>query len=173
MSGESDADNNCSSAVAVTVAPRPSVAGASKLYWTDWGTDRIQRANLDGSGVEDLVVGGGLDGPDGLALDLAGGKMYWTDAGANKIQRASLDGANVEDLVTGLGIPYGLALDVAGGKMYWTDRQNSRIQRSELDGTEVERSGHQWPCFPWGIGPGRAGWEDVLDESRISRDPAG
>ena len=138
VSGESDADNNCSSSVAVTVAPRPSVAGASKLYWTDWGTDRIQRANLDGSGVEDLVVGGGLDGPDGLALDLAGGKMYWTDAGASKIQRANLDGGNIEDLVTGLGIPYGLALDVSDGKMYWTDRQTSRIQRASLDGSNVE-----------------------------------
>ncbi len=138
VSGESDTGNNCSSAVAVAVAPRPSATGASKLYWTDWGTDRIQRANLDGSSVENLVVGGGLDGPDGLALDVAGGKMYWADAGANKIQRASLDGSNVEDLVTGLGIPYGLALDVAGGKMYWTDRQASRIQRSDLDGANVE-----------------------------------
>ena len=138
VSGESDADNNCSGAVAVTVTSGTLTAGASKLYWTDWGTDKIQRANLDGSGIEDLVVGGGLDGPDGLALDVAGGKMYWTDAGASRIQRASLDGTNVEDLVTGLGIPYGLALDVAGGKMYWTDRQSSRIQRSDLDGTEVE-----------------------------------
>ena len=138
VSGESDTNNNCSSAVAIAVAPGASPAGASKLYWTDWGTDKIQRANLDGSGIEDLVVGGGLDGPDGLALDVAGGKMYWTDAGANKIQRAGLDGSDVEDLVTGLGIPYGLALDVSGGKMYWTDRQASRIQRSDLDGANVE-----------------------------------
>jgi hypothetical protein len=26
-----------------------------KLYWTDAGTGKIQRANLDGTGVEDLV----------------------------------------------------------------------------------------------------------------------
>ena len=138
VSGESDTGNNCSGAVAVTVAPRVSSPAASKLYWTDWGTDRIQRANLDGSGIEDVVVGGGLDGPDGLALDAAGGKMYWTDAGAKKIQRASLNGGNVEDLITGLGIPYGLALDVSGGKIYWTDRQHSRIQRASLDGSNVE-----------------------------------
>ena len=138
VSGESDTGNNCSGAVAVTVAPRVSPPTASKLYWTDWGTDRIQRANLDGSGVEDVVVGGGLDGPDGLALDAAGGKMYWTDAGASRIQRANLDGSSVENLVTGLGIPYGLALDVSGRKMYWTDRQNSTIQRASLDGTNIE-----------------------------------
>lgn len=135
---ESDTGNNCSGSVAVTVARRTSPAGALKLYWTDWGTDRIQRANLDGSGIEDLVVGGGLDGPDGLALDVSGGKMYWTDAGASRIQRANLDGSSVENLVTGLGIPYGLALDVSGRKMYWTDRQNSTIQRASLDGTNIE-----------------------------------
>ena len=26
-----------------------------KMYWRDWSTDKIQRANLDGSDVEDVV----------------------------------------------------------------------------------------------------------------------
>ena len=142
VSGESDTGNNCSAAVSVTVAsqpPPPPTTVASKLYWTDWGTDKIQRADLDGSNVEDLVSSAGLNGPDGLALDMAGGKMYWTDAGTSKIQRADLDGSNVEDLVTsGLSIPYGLALDVSAGKMYWTNRQNGKIQRADLDGSNVE-----------------------------------
>ncbi|MDE3258595.1 MAG: hypothetical protein OYM47_12230 [Gemmatimonadota bacterium] len=139
VTDESDTGNNCSAAVSITVAAvTPPASGASKLYWTDWGTDKIQRANLDGSDAEDLVVRGGLDGPDGLAVDMAGGKMYWTDAGASKIQRANLDGSNVDDLVTGLGIPYGLALDISNNKMYWTDRQTSRIQRANVDGSGVE-----------------------------------
>ncbi len=153
VSGESNTGNNCSPAVALTVAaaPPPPTPGASKLYWTDWGTDKIQRANLDGSGVEDLVSGGGLDGPDGLALDMAGGKMYWTDAGANKIQRADLNGGNVEDLVTGLGIPYGLALDVSGGKMYWTNRQTNKIQRADLNGANAEDLITSGLTFPGGL----------------------
>ncbi len=140
VSGESDTGNNCSDAVSVTVATvTPPATGTSKLYWTDWGTDKIQRADLDGSNVEDLVSGTGLNGPDGLALDVSGGKMYWTNVGTNKIQRADLDGSNVEDLVTsGLSVPYGLALDVSGGKMYWTNRQTSKIQRADLDGSNVE-----------------------------------
>ena len=40
-----------------------------KMYWTDWGTDTIRRANLDGSGVEDLVTTGLVD-PWGIALYL-------------------------------------------------------------------------------------------------------
>ncbi|RIK75032.1 hypothetical protein DCC62_14100, partial [candidate division KSB1 bacterium] len=89
----------------------------SKMYWTDPGYARIQRANLDGSVVEDIVIG--LSFPYGIALDLAAGKMYWTDVGTDKIQRANLDGSSLEDLVTGLSAPYGIALDLAAGKMYW------------------------------------------------------
>ena len=44
-------------------------------YWEDIGTGKIQRANLDGSNVEDLVTQG-LDDPDGIALNVANGKMY-------------------------------------------------------------------------------------------------
>ena len=39
---------------------------------------KIQRANLDGTGVEDLVTSG-LAAPKDIALDVAGRKVYWTD----------------------------------------------------------------------------------------------
>ena len=92
--------------------------GNGKIYWADWGDDKIQRADLDGTNVEDLVTSG-LDRPVALALDLGNGKMYWTDLGSQKIQRADLDGTNVEDLIAGgLVSPGGLTLDVGNGKMY-------------------------------------------------------
>lgn len=43
------------------------VAG-EKVYWTDSLTGKVQRANMDGSGVEDLITG--LSYPYGIALDL-------------------------------------------------------------------------------------------------------
>ena len=117
---------------------QPPDAGPSRMYWLDRGTDRIQRANLDGSNVESLVTAG-LNGPKELALDVAGGKMYWTDNGTDKIQRANLDGSQVEDLVTvGLIGPAALELDVAAGRMYWTDQRTGKIQRANLDGSGVE-----------------------------------
>ena len=138
----------------------PTVAGAPQvlvvdpdsppIYWTDLGTDKIQRANLDGSNVQDLVTSG-LRSPSGIALDIAGGKMYWTDKDTDKIQRANLDGSNIEDLVTqGLDGPDSIALDVAGGKMYWINSGSrpipegrlyvgtQKIQRANLDGSNVE-----------------------------------
>ena len=68
-----------------------------KMYWTDHGLAKIQRANLDGSNVENVVTG--LSSPEGIALDLTNSKMYWTDYGTDKVQRADLDGSGVEDLV--------------------------------------------------------------------------
>ena len=58
-----------------------------KIYWTDATLDKIQGANLDGTHVEDLVIG--LSNSQGIALDVSAGKMYWTDIGTGKIQRAN------------------------------------------------------------------------------------
>ena len=48
-----------------------------QMYWTDFGTQKIQRANLDGSGVEDLVTGLSIPvfialeiGPDVVTVDI-------------------------------------------------------------------------------------------------------
>ena len=112
------------------------------IYWTDEWTSKIQRANFDGTRVEDLVTTG-LKSPSGIALDVVEGKMYWTDQGTGKIQRANFDGTHVEDLVP-IGLlglfstPSGIALDVVEGKMYWTDQGTSKIQRANFDGTHVE-----------------------------------
>ena len=50
-----------------------SIPIADKMYWADAGTDKIQRASLDGSNVEDLVASG-LDYFNGIALDVAAGR---------------------------------------------------------------------------------------------------
>ncbi len=133
--------------VAIAAAQTPDCNGngvpdhvdiAGKIYSTDWGADRIQRADLTGTGVEGLVTAG-LSNPGGIALDVAAGKMYWTDWGTVMIQRANLDGTAVEDLViAGLSTPYGIALDPAAGKMYWTDNSAGKIQRADLDGSDIE-----------------------------------
>ena len=111
-------------------------AAQNKIYWTDYSTGKIQRANLDGSGVQDLVTG--LRNPRDIALDMSGGKMYWTDMGTGKIQRANLDGSGIQDLVTGLRNPKDIALDVVGGKMYWVQLNRRNIQRADLNGSNVE-----------------------------------
>ena len=165
-------------------APGPEVLvvdpDAPLIYWTDPGTAKIQRANLDGSHIEDLVtedlVTQGLGTLKGIALDVAGGKMYWTNWKwqANRIQRANLDGSNIEYLVTrGLEGPTRIALDVANGKMYWIDAWTAnKIQRANLDGSDVQDLVTQGLSSPRGIALDVAGgkmyWTDV-DTDKIQR----
>ena len=110
---------------------------SGQMYWTSGC--KIQRANLDGSNVEELVPSSkGIK--EGIALDIDGHKMYWTvwNATTNKIQRANLDGSDIEDIITDLQSPRGIALDIPNGKMYWTDLGAGKIQRANLNGSDVE-----------------------------------
>ena len=107
-----------------------------KLYWTD--TRIIQRSNLDGTEVEELVTWkDGASWPQDIAVDSNGKKIYWADSDTRKIQRSNLDGTKIEDLVTeGLQNPQRIALDPIAGKIYWADR--GVIRRADLDGKNVE-----------------------------------
>jgi hypothetical protein len=105
-----------------------------KMYWTDAQTQMVQRANLDGSHVQDLVVTDNGFLAD-LELDLQAGKIYWSDVVRGAIRRANLDGTEVEDVRTGLNSPYYLELDPAGGQIYFGEVENTMIHRIRMDGT--------------------------------------
>ena len=97
---------------------------AGKIYWvTDhydvgWG---LQRANLDGSDVEDAFAIN-ADEVGGLALDLPEGKIYWTAIVDNPegaghlgtVQRADLDGSDLETVTADSAVVpvSGIALDL-------------------------------------------------------------
>ena len=124
-------------------------SAAGELYWTNGGHigggKTIQRANLDGSQAEILIMT--ESSPIGLALDLVDDKLYWTEPRAGKISRASLDGFEIEPLLHSSNPRY-LALNLAAGKLYWTSgstfdrsdrtRKSGSIQRANLDGSEIE-----------------------------------
>ena len=88
-------------------------AASEKMYWTDFGTNKIQRADLDGSNVEDLVVN--LEIPGSIALDVVNDKMYWTyfsnsSPPTGKFQQANLNGSEIKDLVPDSQAPHSLSL---------------------------------------------------------------
>lgn len=72
-----------------------------KVYWADYVAHKIQRANLDGSNVEDLVDTGLLS-PWALAIDSVDRVIYWSDSERNVIQRLILDSGEVETVLSGL-----------------------------------------------------------------------
>ena len=89
-------------------------ATGSKLYWTN-ARGRIQRANLDGSGIQNVVQD--LSGLTDIVV--SNGFIYWTE-GRNSVRRVSMSGQKiVGDVAANLGTVGGLA--VGGGKVYWTE----------------------------------------------------
>lgn len=120
-----------------------------KIYWTNNQAETIQRANLDGTDVEDVVEWRRV--PQGIALDVKQGKIYSTEinftTGAGIIRRLNFDGtepqtvlkpANIDLRKTRLSYPWGIAVDPYRGKIYWTDLNPGRIHRANLNGTDAE-----------------------------------
>ena len=148
--------------------------GSDKVYWTVYWPDgevKIQRANLDGSDVETVLIPN--CNPWGISLDAASGKMYWTSCG---IWRANLDGSNAEHLVVDeVNMPIGIALDLTAGKMYWTDRGDTgtgegNIKRANLDGSDVEIIVDltHWPSgISVDTASGKMYWTSTGDRGRI------
>ena len=67
-----------------------------RIYWTS-PAGSVYRSKLDGSEREQLA--GGLDQPDGLAIDVENRKLYWVERG--KLSQSDLDGRMRETLVSG------------------------------------------------------------------------
>jgi streptogramin lyase len=114
------------------------------VYFTDQHTDvaKIQRMNLDGSSLEDIVTN---NQAVAIALDRYAEKIYFTTTDGTgddySVKRVNTDGTNVEILhVSITGTPKGIALDTRNGKVYFADNHASieKIQRMNLDGTDLE-----------------------------------
>jgi len=129
-------------------ATAQAAAGTPQIYWTDGVPGTIGRANIDGTGAIQNLIGGGSQ-PNGVAVDAA--HIYWvnilsTSTGAGTIGRANLDGTGVnQNFITGIKPMGGLAVD--GGHLYWGNKDDSRvlqdgipatIARANLDGTGVD-----------------------------------
>lgn len=70
--------------------------GANKLYWTCvlGGHWKVQRMNVDGSDIEDLITLDNTHYIAPLAIDFAAGKFYLLDREDQTIRTANLDGSN-------------------------------------------------------------------------------
>ena len=115
---------------------------AGKLYWGDREGMRVMRCNLDGSGLETLVLTG--DGDEdrkdqtrwcvGVAIDHDWNEIWWTQKGPDngnvgQLFRAPLELRPGETPSTRTDIelikdrlPEPIDLEIAGGWIYWTDR---------------------------------------------------
>ena len=123
----------------------PGAHAADRIYWSNYETNQIVWANLNGDGGGGSVdtTGATVDGPMGLAADPSRGLIYWVNWSADRgttISYAHLDGSGAGDLaITGTTIhaPHGLAIDpTAGtaGRLYWLNHDADAISWADLDG---------------------------------------
>ncbi len=140
---------------------------AGKVYWTDVDTFAIRRANLDGSGQED-VIASGLAFPSALRLDVGANRMYWGDQTSEELWSTDLTTISPQ-LVAGTNFNRGLAIDAAGGKVYWTmsvTATSGRIMRSNLDGSDqqiVRAEGSSKPGnLALDVAAGKIYWSDPI-----------
>ncbi len=126
---------------------------AGHIYWTNMGNHgvddgSIDRADLDGGNVTNIIPAGCTFTPKQLQLDKKNGKLYWSDREGMRVMRSNLDGSSIATLVeTGRGDAdrrdarnwcVGIALDIEAGKLYWTQKGNDnagqgRIFRADMD----------------------------------------
>lgn len=107
----------------------------NKMYWLMDHSDKIRRANLDGSNAEDFAVDADATY---LAIDAMEGYLYW--ATHIKIRRVSIKSPQaIEDIVTGNLFPRDIFIDKTFNKIYWAESPSSNaIWRSNLDGKRKE-----------------------------------
>src|SRR6201988_1377817 len=136
------------------------VAGGH-IYWTNMGNPSandgsIDRADLDGRNITNIVPAGSTFAPKQLQLDKKNGKLYWSDREGMRVMRSNLDGSNVETLVdTSQGDPrpgpdptkwcVGIAVDADRGKFYWTQKGGDDAGQGRLFRTAIQIPNGQTP----------------------------
>ncbi|KFD58360.1 hypothetical protein M514_00586 [Trichuris suis] len=111
---------------------------SGKVYWTGRQADShggmVSRSFMNGSGIE-VIVDGGIEHPEGLAIDWLAGNVYWSDSGHHVIEMADFMGRWRRIIVWKNTHPRSLVVHPIVGYLYWAEwLGHSRLERSELDG---------------------------------------
>jgi len=137
-------------------------AEAGHIYWTNMGSLKandgsIDRADLDGSNIVNIVPIGGTFTPKQLQLDKKNGKLYWCDREGMRVMRCNLDGSKIETLVDtsqGDARPgpdatkwcVGIALDIEAGTLYWTQKGSDNAGQGRIFRAQLEIPKGQTPA---------------------------
>ena len=104
------------------------------MYWSGRKASvKIEQADLDGSGMKDLVSHGVM-WVNALAMDYQNRLLYWCDAYLHKIERVDLQGNSRElilDLSSDSMQPFGLGL--FGDVLYWSDRKSKSVHKYNME----------------------------------------
>lgn len=94
------------------------------FYWSDYGTDTIERASMDGTSRM-VLHRTSLAESYAITLDYENQVLYWADYRLNKIESSNVDGSNRRTLSTSVRDPY--SISYYDGRLYWGDNSLNRI----------------------------------------------
>ena len=149
--GRANLDGSAPDPQSIPVRAEGITVDAQHLYWTGTYSDgfapgpSIGRANVDGSDIQELFMGGATGLHPMLFTDVAvdAAHIYWTQYGtyvAGTIGRANLDNTGSDsDFLTGLGIgTYPARLTVDDDHIYWTHRDYEVAGRASVPPTQTQ-----------------------------------
>jgi sugar lactone lactonase YvrE len=135
---------------------------AGHIYFTNMGNPKandgsIERADLDGKNITNIVPAGATFTPKQLQFDAKNRKLYWCDREGMRVMRSNLDGSQIETLVDSsqgdsrpgpdqTKWPVGIALDVEGGKFYWTQKGGDNAGQGRIFRANLELPKGQTPA---------------------------
>lgn len=111
-----------------------------KVYWANYAGGgsgaNIQRANLDGTSVENVVTSGG-NGIWDVDVDSVNSKVYWTTwpSSGVYVRSSNYDGSSMVTVTSTTVYGAGMAVDPGAGKVYWSKSGSNVIVQANLDGT--------------------------------------
>jgi DNA-binding beta-propeller fold protein YncE len=135
-------------------------AAAGHIYWTNMGNPKandgsIERCDLDGGNLTNIVPVGATHTPKQLQLDRTNHKLYWCDREGMRVIRANLDGSKIETLVENsqgetamrdaTNWCVGIAVDADRGKFYWTQKGDDNANQGRIFRANVELPDGQTP----------------------------
>jgi DNA-binding beta-propeller fold protein YncE len=120
----------------------------NRIFWTNYGGNTINVANLDGSGARPLFT---ETKPTGIAFDPATQKLYWTvypndSSGAVRVGNADGSGTP-SSVVPSAPSAQNVVIDPGAGKLYWSSYAGFIIWSANLNGTGATPlfSGENYP----------------------------
>jgi hypothetical protein len=125
----------------------------SKMYWKNSESNIINRANINGSGVEDVIIT--IHNIKSVAVDTKNKYIYWISY--TNIYRSDFDGTNIKyigNVTNGVYELSYIALDTENEMIYWildSDWISMKIGRTHLETMDIDYSLSSVSTWPFSL----------------------